>query len=431
MIAEKWLDFGQYVRRIMTREDIPGAAIAVSQKGEIIYQKGFGFADIQSREAITPATIFGTASVTKSFTAAAILKLEKEGKLSVDDPVVEYLPQFRLRQLEDRASVKIHHLLSHTTGVPPMRRREEILKINDHLDYLAAEEFELLGRPGEYFSYCNDTFLLLGGIIERLTGQLTRRYITQCLLNPLQMNRSTFSLEELAKLDQVTVPYVKNGITNQIEEAPWPALGVYEVGGGVRSNVLDLLKYGQMYIQDRYLDKMWQPVHRVARNAFYGYALGSTPDYSGVTLVKHGGGQPGVSSCFGFVPEEELVVTVLTNLSHVPAEQLWLAAVNTALGLPLEQKEKIEPEYDASLEELQRMTGIYRSAEGGNVRIFLDGHIPKAEIDQKEFALRASDSSTLVLKDYEDPIRFFFKQSDQAWALMFGSRMLTRSEKEE
>ncbi|MDH4619711.1 serine hydrolase domain-containing protein [Brevibacillus sp. AY1] len=428
MIAEKWMDFEQFVRRIMTREDIPGVAIAVSKKGEIIYQKGFGFGDIQTREAISPTTIFGTASVTKSFTAAVILKLEKEGRLSVDDPVIEYLPQFRLRQLEDRDSVKIHHLLSHTTGVPPMRRREEILKIDDHLDYLATEEFELLGRPGEYFSYCNDTFLLLGGIIERLTGQLTRRYITQHLLHPLQMNRSTFSLEELAKLDQVTVPYVKNAITHQIEEAPWPTLGVYEVGGGVRSNVLDLLKYGHMYFQDRYLDKMWQPVHRVARNAFYGYALRSTHDYGGVTLVKHGGGQPGVSSCFGFVPEEDLVVAVLTNLSHVPAEQLWLAAVNTALGLPLEQKENIEPDYDASLEELQRMIGIYRSAEGGHVRIFLDGKSPKAEIDQREFALRSSDSSTLVLKENEEPIRFFFKQADQAWALMHGSRMLTRAE---
>ncbi|CFJ40759.1 Uncharacterised protein [Mycobacterium tuberculosis] len=74
------------------------------------------------------------------------------------------------------------------------------------------------------------------------------------------------------------------------------------------------------------------------------------------------------------------------------------------------------------------MTGIYRSAEGGQVRIFLDGKSPKAEIDQREFALRSSDSSTLVLKENEEPIRFFFKQADQAWALMHGSRMLTRAE---
>jgi CubicO group peptidase (beta-lactamase class C family) len=425
----------------MEEEMIAGAAIDVSQNGEILYQMGFGVCDLKTKEPVTPDTIFGIASISKSFTAMAIMKLAEEGKLSLDDPVIKYLPEFKLHKIENMKSVKIHHLLSHTAGLPPMRRREELNKFNDHLEHLAAEEYELLGLPGQYFSYCNDTFLLLGAIIERLKGRLYRRYITECILEPLHMHRSTFSLEEVEKFHNVSVPYVKNRKTNRLEEVPWPRLGNYEVGGGIRSNVRDLLKYGQLFINEGtyqghsivskdYIKKMWDPVHRIGRKATYRYALRITPDYSGVTLVEHGGSQPGVSSHFGFVPEKGLVVAVLTNVANVPANEMWLAAINTALGFPLEQKSNIEPLYGGSIEELQRLVGTYRSAEGGKVTIFLDHHIPKAEIESEEFVLRPSDHRTLVIEKNQYPISFFFKDDEKAWAAFYGSRMLTRVKQE-
>ncbi|MCZ8517431.1 serine hydrolase [Paenibacillus filicis] len=437
MSDRSWSIFEAYVGKLMKQESIAGAAVAVSQHGEIIYQKGFGVRDIETKDPVTPDTIFGTASVTKSFTALAIMQLADEGKLSLDDPVIRYIPEFKLHGLEDTASVKIHHLLSHTTGLPPMRRNEVLNRLNDHPAYMASESYELLGKPGQYFSYCNDTFLLLGTIIEQLTGRLYRRYMTERILERLHMHRSTFSFEELAKYDRVSIPYVKNSETGVLEEVPWPMLGNYEVGGGIRSNVLDLLKYGQCYVdggmvqgrsivsQDA-IHNMWKPVHRVGRNTFYGYALRITPDYSGVSLVEHGGAQPGVSSHFGFVPEEGLVAVVLTNVANVPANDMWLAAVNTALGFPLEQKSSIEPHAQASLEHLQSFVGTYRSAEGGCVSIFLDDQKPKAEIDGKVFTLRASTDSTLVIENKEYPIRFFFKDGPKAWAAFYGSRMLTR-----
>jgi CubicO group peptidase (beta-lactamase class C family) len=360
-------------------------------------------------------------------------------KLSVDDPVVKHIPSFRLFGSDDCSKVKIHHLLSHTTGVPPIRRREDLSKLNDHLEYLATEAYESLGEPGEYFSYCNDTFLLLGAIIERVTGRLFRRYVTDCLLEPLEMNRSTFSLEEVARFHNVSVPYVKRGADDKVEKAPWPTLGNYEVGGGIRSNVLDLLKYGQLYLNGgRYqekqiadealLQKMWQPVHRLTNDAWYGYALRIVPDYAGVTLVEHGGGQPGVSSHFGFVPEQGLVVAVLSNLEYVPIRDVWLAAVNAALGWPVDQKERVEPAYDAFREELEKLVGTYRSAEGGHVRIFLRDGSPVADVAGTAFELRTSGSDTLIMESNENPLRFFFKTNDKAWAVRFGLRMLTRAE---
>jgi CubicO group peptidase (beta-lactamase class C family) len=434
-----WNLFEGHLQTLIKKENIPGAAVAVAQNGEIIYQKGFGVSDIITKQPVTPDTIFGIASITKSFTAMVIMQLAKQGMLSVNDPVTNYLPEFKVRGREDLNSIKIHHLLTHTTGLPPMKRREELNKFDEHLEYLATEQYELLGKPGEYFSYCNDTFLLLGAIIERLTGRLFRRYVTEQVLTPLNMNRSTFSLEEVSKFHNVSVPYEWNMETKKLECCSWPALGNYEVGGGIRSTVIDLLKYGHRFVGNRSsndtpilnkedLREMWNSVHRVGRNSFYGYGLKMTPHYSNLTLVEHGGSQPGVSSHFGFVPEKQLVAAVLTNGSAVSVSEIWLAAINTALGLPIEKKRSIEPHYEASFQELQRFVGTYRTEEQGELTILLDEDTLKAESGGRQFDLRASGPDTLVMKNKDEPIRFFFKNRNQPWAALFGSRMYRRLE---
>ena len=423
----KWNAFDDYVNQLMKEEHIVGVSVAIAQNGTTIYSNGYGYANIDKKEPVTPETIFGTASITKSFTAYAILQLEREGKLSIKDPVIKHLPDFKLRGVRDLQSIQIHHLLSHTTGLPPMKRREELNNLNAHIDYLANESYELLGNPGEYFSYCNDTFLLLGAIIERITGKLFRRYITEHILSPLNMNRSTMSLEEVSKFNNVSTPYSFNRKSDSYVKEEWPTLGNYEVGGGIRSNVIDLVSYGQIYL-DGSLKKMWTPVVRSGRNSFYGYGLKVTPDYMGYTLVEHGGGQPGVSSHFGFVPEEELVVAVLANVGGVPAEKIWLAAVNTALVLPIDNKRSVEPHYDASLDELNVFIGNYSSAEGGMLTISKEqpGEQIIAIIGDEEYGLRASDNETLVIERLELPLKFFFRDEINPWAVLFGSRMLLR-----
>lgn len=434
--------FEAFVESFMEKEQVPGLAVAISRRGEVIYQKGFGVRDRETLEPVTPATIFGIASVSKSFTAAAIMQLAAEGKLSVDDPVAAHLPAFRLSDGSDPSRVKIHHLLSHTTGVPPLLRREEWNDFDDHLEYVASAAYEPLGEPGEYFSYCNDTFLLLGAIIERVSGRMFRRYMTAELLEPLHMHRSTYSLEEVSRMQDVSVPYVKQPGQPQPLRVEWPSIGNYEAGGGIRSNVLDLLKYGELYVKggrmkerafasEEGLRGMWQPVHQLTRSAWYGYALKVVPAYAeGVTLVEHGGGQPGVSSHFGFVPEKELVVTVLSNIDQVPIRDVWLTAVNACLGLPLERREEREPQYTASPDELVRLTGTYSSAEGGQARIFLRDGTPVADVAGTEFELRQSGVDTLVFVATEMPLRFFFKleAGERAWAVLLGMRMLTRAE---
>ncbi|PLS18254.1 serine hydrolase [Bacillus sp. M6-12] len=433
-LRQKELD--EYVTNLMQAKNIPGAAIAVSKNGELVYQKGFGYRDVERKELVTPETIFGIASVSKSFTAMAIMKLEQEGRLSVTDPVIKYIPEFTIKGVPSIDKINIHHLLSHTSGVPPMNRREDLDKLDDHICYFAEEDIKMLGNPGEYFSYCNDTFLLLGLIIERITGQLFRRYITSNILEPLGMNRSTFSLEEISKLDNISVPYEFNRKTKQFEQQPWPKLGNYEVGGGIRSNVLDLIKYGQQYIDcdtndqqilsKKQINKMGKAFFQISEYSFYGFGLTTTPDYSGITLIEHGGGQPGVSSHFGFAPEKKLVIAVLTNISGAPSADLWLGAVNAALDLPIERKRYEPPVYESSQEELLVMDGSYASAEGSKITVTTHDGMPKVTMGEESLEFRSASKDMLWNEEYGLSIRFYVKSGEKAWAVLFGSRMLRR-----
>ncbi|MCG7344122.1 beta-lactamase family protein [Sporosarcina sp. ACRSL] len=431
MQVSQWAEFEAFVEDIMKAEHIPGVAVAVSENGKTIYQKGFGTRDLETNEPVTPDTIFGVASVTKSFTALAIMKLVEEGKLQIADPVTKYLPQFQLIGYDDIDDITIHHLLSHTTGIATMKRVEQLDGFDEHLRYINKVERTVLGRPGEFICYNNDLFLLLGAIIEQVTGESYQDYIKKLLLKPLGMNRTTYSLDELQSFDNVTTPYVlEDGKPKPCE---WPTLGNYAVGGGIRSTVKDLLKYGNVFVAQQEIighesiARMAEPVHYTSGNSFYGYALQITPNYSGVTIVEHGGGQPGVSSNFGFIPERGIVAAVLTNLSDVSASAIWLAAVNTALGLSIDQKRSTEPHFDMKPEQLQRMVGTYRSGEGLEVNITLEDQKMMATVSDKTYELRASDESTLVvMMPIEKPIRFFFDEDNDAWAIFLGLRMLMK-----
>ncbi len=433
LLLIQWEQFERFVEEVMEKEQIPGVAVALSENGQTIYERGFGTRNLETNEPVTPETIFGIASITKSFTALAIMKLVEEGHLQVEDAVIKHLPEFQLVDYANMEELKIHHLLSHTTGLAPMERKEQLTNFDEHLHYLNEKAWTWLGKPGEYICYNNDTFLLLGAIIEKVTGENYQEYIKRLIMTPLQMTRTTYNLLELQSFDNVTTPYVLEN-DNPIS-CPWPTLGNYAVGGGIRSTVLDLLKYGYIYVDvlernivsRAYRSKMAQPVHQTNGKSFYGFALQTTPNYSGVTLVEHGGGQPGVSSNFGFIPEKGIVAVVLTNMSGVSADVIWLAAINTALGIPIDQKRSVEPHFEMNKEQLERFAGTYISSEGSKVMISVEDQNIMAAIDNKTYALRASDESKLIIMPTEKPIRFFIDDKNNAWALFIGLRMLVKS----
>lgn len=428
----RWGQFEKYVDRLMSEEPIVGLGVSVAKHGRELYHRGFGVVDLETRAPVNKDTIFGTASVTKSFTALAVMRLVEQGRLSLDAPVSDYLPKFRLVNVRDITEIKLRHLLTHSTGLPPMRRRQELMNFDEHLDYLGNEPVRLLGLPGEYTSYCNDTFLLLGAIIEVVTGSSFRQHITNTILGPLDMRRSTLDDNMLGTLSNLATPYIYHAKIARYCAEAWPVLNNYAVGGGVRSCLSDLMKYGEAYIGLRYLAgpltirAMYSQGLPVGKNTFYGFGLRYTPVHSGVTLVEHGGGQTGVSSHFGFAPEDGLVVAVLANVTNVSAAMIWLAAMNTALGLPLEFNTNEELPQDF-VGDLAAFVGTYISAEGGRITVVESDGKLAAETDGMQHELVYAGGSTFFFRYRgQRVLRFYTNPADQAWAVLVGLRMLRR-----
>lgn len=432
----KWGEFEDYVNQLMQDKHVAGTAVAVSKNGKIIYKNGFGYRDIENKKPVTADTIFGIASISKSFTALAIMKLESEGKLSVNDPVVDYLPNFQLK-MEDMSKIKIHHLLSHTVGLPPIERYQNLNRFQEHIDYLANIDDVPLGSPGEYLSYNNDLYLLLGAIIEKVSGRLFRKYMIEEIIVPLGMHRTTYSTEDIYKFTDVTTQYAYDSDSDSFQIKKWEHLGNYETSGGLRSSVMDLMKYGNVYLNtlasERTIlkhvnyQKMYDPIYPIGTNEFYGYGIRTEYDYFGYRLIKHGGSLPGVASYFGFVPDEKIVVAVLTNVSNGPKIDIWKAALHTVLGMPIDQKKKAFPEYELSRVERQILIGTYGTdKKGSKVKVQMIDSRLVAEHNGDVYTLKAINNQTLVIKETGKVIKFFINNKGIAWAVFMNLRMLPR-----
>ena len=439
-----WTEFEGFLAEVMQREHIAGAAVGVSIDGRVVYARGFGLADLASGRPTDPETVFGIASVSKSFAALAVMQLADDGKVDPQAPVTDYLPEFALRGAADSRAIRVHHALSHTTGCPPLRRAQgEFAEFAQHLAYLATYDTPVLGYPGQYLSYCNDTFMLAGAIVERVTGNSFRSAVRDRILAPLRMDRSTYDLDQLAKWANVTTLYNRAPGNGDLAPQPWPELGTYHVGGGIRSTVLDLLRYGDMYwagglapaggrvVSEAAVLRMRAPVYPVAPGSYYCYAQQITPAHHGVTLVGHGGSLPGVSSRWGYVPERNLSAVVLTNVAGVPAELIWQGLVNVALGLPVDaQRCRPEPTFPVPGSQLDLLTGEYRSDEGGRVVIERSGEGLQAVMDGKVFPLRttAPDVAGYEHQGQERQVRFMLRgQGEAAWAVFSGLRVFRRA----
>lgn len=457
-------EFEAYVDRFMAEHGAPGVAVAIARGDDLVYARGFGWRDREKELPTTADTVMGVASITKSFTAAAIARLREEGRLDFTDPVAMYLPGFNLPDGNGRG-VTIRHLLTHTAGLPPLpclgwsmrahttpdtepgkdetsdhedKDRQPINTIQDLVNYIASADFQLLGQPGEYLSYSNESYVLLGGIIEAATGMNYADYIRQTFLIPLGMDRSTFALNQLLQWDDVTTLYYKKDgeirASNNWQQAP-----PYAAGGWLRSSASDLVRFFQMYANGGTYrgTRLLSPQSVVANMAdgfkyslYTSYAHGlRTQPYHGVTLAEHGGSLKGVASNAGFVPEKGIAVAVLCNLSGVPIFQVWLAAVNMMLGLPLSTP---RAQYSAgSWDEgqLQRFPGKFVSGEGAKLEVVRDNGGLKVRIEKEDYPLQAVTADTGLVRRHgqDQELRFFSAEDGRVWGIGFGLRIIFRT----
>ncbi|HEY6042302.1 MAG TPA: serine hydrolase domain-containing protein, partial [Anaerolineae bacterium] len=198
---------------------LPGVAAALVQDNQVIWTKGFGFRDIERGLGATPHSLYGIGSITKSFTALAIMQLVERSLLSLDDPVEKYIP-FPVKPHGEL--VRIWHLLTHTSGIPALAYAEAVIRgatgagqtwlpisgYSDMLTFLRDANEWVLDKPGARWFYLNEGYILLGMIIEVCSGVKYAEYISKYIFEPLGMNRSFFEKQDVERDPDNATPYV-------------------------------------------------------------------------------------------------------------------------------------------------------------------------------------------------------------------------------
>ena len=457
-------DFLSVVSSVMNDCQARGIAVGIVKKnGEVAYERYFGYRDEEKRLPINKDTVFGLASVTKSFTALSIMQMEADGILSICDPISKYIPEFTNKNQE--YPVKIWHLLTHTGGFFPLPRIvvDKTLKemgIEDSLDneIIYRKDFadegirrvasrldsqtRFTGRRGERHSYCNDGFGLLSDIVRRHSGYGSfASYLEKRILSPLGMTRSNISFIRNTLDDNAAVLY-------SLEEGNWRADKDYQNdafvlhgGGAMKSTLSDMMKYGLMYLNeglsisgeriiDRYhIGEMIKPRVSVKPGVYYGYGLESRM-LGDMTIVEHSGSLPGVSSYFMFSPQAEVATIVLCNTMDVSVGAVANAAMRFYLDLPVESP---RPEHKMrfwSEEELKELDGRYVSGEGDCFSLKNEDGTLKMELNGKPCDLECVYPwQGMIRRKYGDAYVTAFRDDDgHVFAAQYGSRIFPKEE---
>lgn len=468
--------FEEFAHATCERARVPGMAVAMARRGEVIYEGGYGFRDVAQGLPATPETVFGIGSVTKSMTALAIMRLADEGRLSPHDPVTRFLPQFWLPHPAGDAPVTIHHLLTHSSGLPPepslqharaasMKRDPDAARIADPplppdfaalpeigtpdelVALMAGQDFAQLGPPGRWFSYNNEGYALLQGIIERVSRRPYLDELRTKVWGPLGMSHTGSQAEALASFPArhaagrphgpapVTTLYArrKDDGSNEVIASPaWHDIGSIYGNGGLASTVRDLLRYLEVYrtggagvVSSAAVAAMTAPHVEVPAGGSYGYGLHVHPDYHGVRLVEHGGGNKGISAHI-LVADDNVTVACLTNLAGAPARKVALGALHALLDLPLDLPLHDYPHHMPDDRAVARILGTY-TAERQTLRIFVEDGELRAEENSRRTPVRAFAPDGLLLGD-ETAVRFLDDEHGNVWAASVGLRIRTRVE---
>ncbi|MBI4721016.1 MAG: serine hydrolase [Chitinivibrionia bacterium] len=299
----------------------PGAAVLVSRNGSIVYEKGFGYADIGNKVPATPDTKFRIGSVTKQFTAASILKLQEDGLLSVNDPLSKYFPDFPRGD-----EVRLHHLLTHTSGIHSYTDQPDFLDevqleidSDDVVELIQGFEYDF--NPGEKWQYCNSGYFLLGRIVEMVSDEPYGDFLEDTFFDGLEMDNTGVHYWP-AILANEAMGYSYSGGT-YLKAKDWDMTWAGGAGA-LYSTVGDLFRWneglfdGGEMLSEKSLKTALTPVAlndgTAAPAAGGGYGYGwMIGDVRGVKQIAHGGGLHGFVSHLAWYPEQRMSVVVLMN----------------------------------------------------------------------------------------------------------------------
>lgn len=380
--------FDEFLQHEINRLALPGVAVAILDGQHEVYADGFGFTDAENSKPVTADTVFGVASVTKLLTAVEVLRLAEQGKLNLDDAVESHIPGL---QVARHSSMQLVHLLSHSAGFPGLDSRFKAAEFGDicHnsrnirnacelIDYLNSSDMQLQTIPGEFFNYSNESFCLLGGIIEQLRSTSFADTINGSILAKLQLDNSMIGCARLSSHKNIAYPLVSAN-EKLVQQAFWDAPLFYPAGGLLTSardsaSLLSHLFGSSQLLSKESQNKLLSNVIAVPSRPVVGVGYGLGLEYRQLdadnTIVWHTGQRPGISSFVAWHVQQEIAVSVLSHVSEAPVAGIGFEL----LGKLFCQECFIWPPLvsDRELVPTMNFDGQYTSTEGFDFEVVTD-----------------------------------------------------------
>ena len=371
--------------------DTPGAALGIVKNGKLIYANGYGMSDLEHDLPITPSSVFYTGSVSKQFVTFAILLLEEEGKLNLDDEIQVYLPDFPKYE----APLTIRHFIHHTCGVRDYLTLMA-LKGRSYLDNMEIDEvYELIKSqkvlnfsPGDQYLYSNSCYFMLAMIVEKAAGKSIRDFAEEKMFRPLGMKNTLFYDDNRDLIKNKVFSYEKKtegeGFNNLIMR--FDLVG----SGGVYSSIEDLLLWDQNFYNNTLgkggqaiINKMHQEgLLNNGKSSGYAFAL-NNGTYKGLKTVSHGGSLAGYRAQLMRFPDQSFSVIILANRNDANPTGMSYQVADIILKDDFKEKPKkvvkkpVMPTSNSKTEfTLKQMTGLYEIQQGVDAEITIkDGRL--------------------------------------------------------
>ncbi|EJQ22273.1 hypothetical protein IE9_05165 [Bacillus cereus BAG4X12-1] len=354
----------------MKKENAAGVALVVVKDNRILFQKGFGFSDKEKNTPIDPKkTVFRLASISKVFTASAVMQLVEQGKIDLNKDIVNYMGGLKY-QNNMSEPVTMEHLLTHTTGFDYVDPRPEDIHYQDNdytmlKDYVEENMPTVVRKPGDTYTYDNFASMLQGYIVQNLTNTPFYKYMAKNIFYPLEMHNSSFVMTNFIKEKLATGYDTKGNAIPVYQTRPtdMPQGSMFSTGSDVANFMIAQLNDGKFknnqILQKETVENMQTTkfaLHPKYPNMTYGFEFFSPQNHNGQYVFGKGGNIPGFSSLMWLIPEHKIGVFVVTNKdsSALPVE-VFDDFMNHYFP------DKTKPEYlNPNEEELKKFEGVYR-----------------------------------------------------------------------
>ena len=399
----------------------PGATALVARNGEVIYRKAFGNSNLELDVEMIPENVFEIGSITKQFTAVSILMLLEQGKLSLDDEITKFLPEYPTHG----KTITIHHLLTHTSGIKSytnMQSFGEVVRKDmtpiEMIDFFKNEPMEF--DPGEKYNYNNSGFFILGYIIEHISGMTYTEFLQENIFNPLNMTSSYYGSHTKLIENRASGYQENNGFANAI----YISLSLPYAAGSIMSNVDDMLKW-QTAINSNTLVK-----RETIKKAFTNYTLNngepinygygwSRNDLNGIPSIEHGGGIPGYTTMGIYVPSEDVYVIILTNCGCNSPSGVATKIAALAINKPYPTATNVS---NLTQKQLEKWTGAYKF-ENDAIRVvsLKDGQLYSQRDEGEVYKIYPKNENEFYFE--EGVIQYKFSMKDGKKTALFKNRI--------